>query len=464
MTGNSNDRRKYGLIGHPLKHSLSPYIHDHIMRKCGIKGSYKLLDIPTDEFDDHVLKVTECLDGYNITIPYKERIIPYLNKLEGHAGKYSTVNTVIEAKGFSSDIEALLQSEIPYKGNNILILGAGGAARAVLAAALISGCRSAGVWSRRTEQSAGLIEEFRRLHPNAIIFQEDTINTDTKSTNLYSCDKAFYDVIVNATPAGMWPECGIPPVSRELILNSVYVYDTIYNPLATRLVLCARSYGIRAESGLDMLVRQAVVSQKIWDPKADLSLFSPLKLQQRVKYMMFNLFPIKIVLTGFMGCGKTVTGKALASVLKIPFTDLDEVIIERTGMTITDFFAENGEETFRDIESENLKEVMRKEGSIVIATGGGTLMRDQNVETVRSNRGFIFFLDAEPEISIKRTENDTLRPLLKNRTSEEIRELYSQRLPAYIRASDHIIDSSGSVTDSVNRIKAALGLSDALHT
>lgn len=449
--------KKFGLIGYPLKHSLSPVIQRHIMEKCAINGIYELYEVSPEKFDNEIHELMALLDGFNLTIPYKERIIPYLASLRGEARVFKTVNTVTDNWGYSTDIIGLLESGIPFKGSRVLILGAGGAARAVLVAAGESGCSGIGIWARRIEQAQKLKDEYIKLDKGMNILVEPLVNVGPDDTELFKSRGLKYDIIINATPAGMWPECGQAPVCDELIMAAGYVYDTIYNPLATRLVLKSRSFGVKADSGLTMLIGQAAAAQKIWNPEADFSDFSPLILQQELKYKLLQDFPIKIVLTGFMGCGKSTVGKILAESLDIGFRDLDALIEEKNGMPVRDIFASYGEPFFRKSESECLTEVMDEDASLVVAAGGGALLNELNLETVRSRKGFTVYLNADIDTVIERTSNSTDRPLLKDRTIDQITELYRKRSPVYVRSSDFVTDASKEVNEVVQAIKTAFG-------
>ncbi len=457
MTREGHDEKKFGLLGHPLKHSLSPYIHERIMSDCGIKGTYDLFQVAPEDFESKAGDILDQLDGCNVTIPYKEKIIRFLKRTEGEAGTFMTVNTVSQGLGYSTDVDGLLASGIPFEGSNMLILGAGGAARAVALAAKDSGCRTIGIWSRRSEQAEELKRKFYGSGTLEEIFVEPSAEVLPEKTVLFGKTGRYYDLIVNATPAGMWPECGDCPVSKEMIISAGYVFDTIYNPLATRLVLTARSFGVKAGSGLDMLIAQAAASQKIWNPGADLTGFSSLKLKQSLKYKMLELFPVKIVLTGFMGSGKTTTGRALAKALGIGFKDLDLVIENEYGMTVSEIFRDHGEAFFRSSESRLLQQIMKENDSLVVATGGGALLNKVNLDLVKANRGFVFFLDVDLGIISQRISGDPGRPLLITKTYEETRQLYTERMPLYRYAADHTVHASKDTSDVVADIKAALG-------
>ncbi len=451
------NKKKFGLIGYPLGHSLSPYIHMDIMKKAGIRGSYKLYEITPDEFDDKADQFLNTLDGANVTIPYKEKVIPHIGGLKGDADILGAVNTIYKGFGYSTDTEGLLRCKIPFNGSDVLLLGAGGAARAVLSVAIRSGCRTIGIWARREVQTRTLKNEFESVFCDQTFFIEPSAEVLSEQTVLYKETGRSYDLIINATPAGMWPDCGMCPVSRDLLLSAGYVYDLIYNPLATKLVLQARSLKIRSESGLGMLIAQAAASQEIWNPSADFSGLSPLRLQQRLKYRMLELFPVKIILNGFMGSGKSTVGKVLAGALHIKHLDLDDVIVENSGVTVSEIFRSQGESVFRSMESDLLSTIMKRPESLVVSVGGGALLNDKNIDIVRKNRGFVFFLNADISTILERTAGDITRPLLASRSPGEIETLLTERMPHYIKTADYVTEASSDVQAVVSEIKTALG-------
>ncbi|MHB8962559.1 MAG: shikimate kinase, partial [Saccharofermentanales bacterium] len=268
---------------------------------------------------------------------------------------------------------------------------------------------------------------------------------------------APYDVILNATPVGMWPHCEGIPLSRAVIAESEYVFDTIYNPLATRLVLAARSMNVKAQSGLGMLLHQAVAAQRIWNPCNDLTGFSFLTLEQMLKRRLLKKYPIKIVLTGFMGSGKTTVGRSLARSLGIGFADIDLMIVEENAKPIPRIFSEDGEAHFRHSEQNCIRKAMDMPKSMVIATGGGAVINPANIEIIRRNRGFLFFLQTDMETVFRRVEDDGSRPLLNGKSRQKIAALYEHRLPQYYAAADFTLDADGEVAGIVMQIREALG-------
>jgi shikimate dehydrogenase len=269
--------------------------------------------------------------------------------------------------------------------------------------------------------------------------------------------KGEFDVILNATPLGMWPHCNEIPVSEDIIKTAEYIYDSIYNPLATRLLLKAREYGVRADNGLVMLLKQALFAQQIWNDKADYSAFDMSRILPRMRKKLFKHFPVKIVLTGFMGSGKTTIGKRLAKAMGIGFADLDLLIVEENRKPISAIFKDSGEEFFRESEKKCLARIMKEPASLVVSTGGGALISPDNAAIVKENQGFIFYLSTDLATSLKRVGDNQDRPLISGKDREHIEHLYNKRLPIYSSISDFTVDAAGSPDEILSTIIKAIG-------
>lgn len=425
---------KFGLIGYPLKHSLSPYIHEKLMSEHNIKGEYFNCEILPDEFEEKIKGILSSYTGFNVTIPFKEKIIKYLFNLSKEAKEFGSVNTVFHNGGYSTDLQGFRRCEIPLKNKKILLVGGGGVARVMLGEAILKGCKSIGIHTRRKEQAENLIKEFTQKNLLIPIFYEQSLTENDASSKQY-------DVILNATPVGMWPKCEMLKIDKNIISNAEYVFDSIYNPIATRLILTSRSLGVNAQTGLRMLIEQAIEAQKIWNPNINFNPTIGDSLENKLKRKILKLFPMKIVLTGFMGSGKTTIGKHLSQTLKLPLIDLDIMIEEESKMSVNLLFQEKGEKYFRDSERKCLKNVMERSESLILSTGGGTLLDLQNVEVVRKNCGFIVLLDIDIFTVFDRVSKDNTRPLIVGKSKEEITNLYNKRISTYNAIADLKIDA-----------------------
>ena len=250
--------RKFAVIGHPIGHTMSPFIHKRLFELAHEKGEYTILDISPDELPVKIKNLNE-LSGYNITIPNKQAIIPYLDRLDEKAALYGSVNTVkngSERVGFTTDpngfLKALEYADIAFSGN-IAIIGCGGAARTFLYEAALAGCNITLV-ARDIGKADSLAKEAVNKIPNASI-----------NTCLISDFSGEFDLLANATPVGMYPNTNHIPVSEKALAKCKNVFDAIYNPLETMLIQKAKANGSNAVGGMSMLVWQAVAAHEIWD-------------------------------------------------------------------------------------------------------------------------------------------------------------------------------------------------------
>lgn len=253
-----------GLIGFPLRHSLSPKIHKAALESCGLQGDYSLFPIPPDDF--HGLKQllsrirNEELTGLNVTIPHKQNVIQFLDDLTPAAIVIGAVNTIYlrdnkligdntDAPGFLADLKRFIGNGELGMGKPVLVLGAGGSARAVVYALVNSGWNVA-IAARRTEQARELALQFENIHATEL--------------NVQTFQPSNFQLLINTTPLGMTPNTDQSPWPENLPLPKAAVYDLIYNPRETKLIKDARTQGLSATTGLGMLVEQAALAFELW--------------------------------------------------------------------------------------------------------------------------------------------------------------------------------------------------------
>lgn len=252
--------RKFAVIGHPIGHTMSPFIHKRLFELSQTKGEYSVLDIAPEELGTKI-NILKELDGYNITIPHKQAIIPYLDKLDKKAELYGSVNTVknVEiSEGFTTDpdgfVLALKAAGIPL-GGNVVILGSGGVARTFAYEAAIAGCNTTiAVRPDDLPAAAALAGEIKVNIHSAYI-----------STSLISRLSGEFDLLVNATPVGMYPNTDAIAATPQILEKCENVFDAVYNPLNTKLLNTAKANGSKTLGGMSMLVWQAVRAHEIWD-------------------------------------------------------------------------------------------------------------------------------------------------------------------------------------------------------
>lgn len=246
------------LIGHPLGHSLSPFIHDRLFALSGQNGEYTLCDIAPEAFDREIPAVLKRICGCNVTIPYKQKILPHLNRIEGKAALYQTVNTVAVTEngiiGYNTDadgfLQALEQADILLEGR-VLVLGAGGAGTVLGFEAALAGCELF-CHNRTYETAEQLCAQIRKTAPEA------------NCTATIAFPDGPIDLLINTTPVGMYPQSDACPVPDELIARCGAVFDVIYNPRQTVLLQKAEANGAKTAGGMAMLVWQAAVAHKHW--------------------------------------------------------------------------------------------------------------------------------------------------------------------------------------------------------
>lgn len=409
---------KYGLIGVKLGHSFSKEIHERLG-----KYEYELKELAPDELEGFIK--AKDFEGINVTIPYKEAVIPYLDETDDAAARIGAVNTIVNRGGklFGYNTDAYGMKSLMEKmgvdaaGKSVLIAGTGGTSKTAVYVARELGA-----------------SEVRRMSRSA---KEDAISYE----EAYA-DYADADILINTTPSGMYPNTDAVPVDLERLPKLQVVIDAVYNPLNTKLVQAAREKFIDAEGGLYMLVAQAVMAAGLFTgEEADESAVD-------LVYSELMLNKSNIVLIGMPGSGKTTLGRILADKLGREFADTDDEIVKETGAEISDIFAKHGEEYFRNLESEVIKK-MSVTGGKVIATGGGAVLRKENVDALKQN-GVIVLLD-RPLDELEPTSD---RPLAND--SDKMRQLYEKRMPIYKECADAIAEPEGWGESAAGEVWRAL--------
>ncbi len=409
---------EYGLIGEKLGHSYSKQIHASI-------GDYDyiLKEIPRDSLESFINE--KAYKGLNVTIPYKEAVIPLLDETDEVALKIGAVNTVVNrnghTKGYNTDVNGMTamleRAGIDPKDKKVLILGTGGTSKTANYVAKKLGAAEIHKVSRQKKEGCITYEEAYLDHKDA-------------------------DIIINTTPAGMYPNTDGCPAELDKFTSLKGVVDAIFNPLRTNLVLEAEKRGIKCSGGLYMLAGQAVYARTrfLGLDVTDTALID--KAYTEVLRSVRN-----IVLIGMPSCGKSTVGKKISGITGQSFYDTDDVITGRIGCTISDFFKEKGEAAFRKIESEVISE-LGKSGGKVIATGGGAVLNPANVRELKKN-GILIFIDRK----IEKLTPTADRPLLQN--MDMLKKLFNERYDIYKAAADIAIDGNGDVKENVSRVLKA---------
>ena len=250
----------FGLTGYPLGHSLSPVIHGELFKLAGIDGEYKLYEIAPENLGEGIASLKNNLCGFNVTIPHKVEVIPFLDKLDERAALFGAVNTVKvgnETVGYNTDCIGFLRSlemaGIALEGS-VLVCGAGGVARMFAFEAALAGCDLTIAARDEDIPAANVIKAEIR----------EKLNREARVLNLRDVSEGF-DLIINGTPVGMYPFVNACVLPKEIIERSRAVFDAIYNPGETQLIKYAKAAGIQYSNGLSMLVLQAVAAEEIWN-------------------------------------------------------------------------------------------------------------------------------------------------------------------------------------------------------
>ncbi len=389
--------KEFGCIGEKLSHSFSKEIHARLA-----PYSYELCEVPREKLAEFFAK--RDFYGINVTIPYKQDVIPFLDEISDEARAIGAVNTIVNRggrlSGYNTDhygMTALIRrAGIEVKNKNALVLGSGGTSKTAVAVLSDLGAKRVLRVSRTGREDCVTYEYAQKL--------KDT------------------QIIVNTTPCGMFPNPSGTPVDIDLYPEICGVTDAVYNPLKTNLVLDAREKGIPASGGLFMLVAQAAkacelfTGQSVPDSRTE-NVFREICGQKE-----------NIVLTGMPGCGKSTVGRILSERTGKTFFDTDALFEESTGEKAGDYIRAHGEESFRDKESEVISGLSSVQGA-VIATGGGAVLRRQNVRALKRN-GRVVFINRPVEL----LKVDKSRPL--SETRELLKKRYDERYGIYKNSAD----------------------------
>ncbi|NLL63762.1 MAG: hypothetical protein GX241_05960 [Ruminococcaceae bacterium] len=404
----------YGLLGYKLSHSYSEQIHKMLGLGGKIAYDYRILEMLPEELEAFLKRPD--IQGINVTIPYKTAVLTFCKKISNEVLRCGAANTIVNKKGklyaYNTDIEGFKYmvkvSGINVAGKKVLILGSGGASKAIKCA----------------------LED---LHAGEIIIISRDGPHSYDNLDLH----ANANIIVNTTPVGMYPNNLEKPISLRNFPLLSGVLDIIYNPELTGLLLEAESLNLPYAGGLHMLVAQA---------RASFELFFDKKLPDSAVEKIVNQLRNEnqnIILTGMPGCGKSTIGKALSAVTGREFIDIDKEIEKEEHKSCAEIITKFGEEHFRDLETAKIFELCKLSGKI-IALGGGAVLRKENYPALHQN-GKIFFI--RRDVELLPTDD---RPLSKS--PETLKEMQKIRLPIYNELSDFQIENNTTVEDAVKQI------------
>ena len=411
---------EYGLIGEKLGHSYSQMIHARLA-----DYRYELKEVAPERLDAFI--EARNFRGLNVTIPYKQAVMKHCAELSPEAMEVGSVNTLIVRPdgslfGHNTDIDGFIymlrRGEIDPAGAKTVILGSGGTSLTARAALTRLGAREIVTVSRK-----GPVDY-------AALYAEH----------------ADAEILVNATPVGMYPKNGASPVELDRLPKVRGVADVIYNPEKTALILAAQAKSIPAVSGLSMLVAQAREAAELFAGHAIPA--------GRVEDIVSEIGAqtLNLILVGMPGCGKSTLGQAVAAALQREFVDCDAEIVRRAGKSIPEIFAQDGEGAFRALESGVLADVCRGHG-LVISTGGGAVLREENRDAMRQNGRVCLIRRA---LALLPRDG---RPL--SASEDAVARLWEARRAAYETAADFPVENDGTVEEAAEKIRE--GFYEAAH-
>ncbi len=408
------DTAPFGLVGRTLGHSWSRQIHERLG-----SAPYALHELEPDEVAPFVRG--GAWRGLNVTIPYKRRAAELADERSPRVERLGAANTLVRREdgsilaentdvlGFFWMLARFCRRELGSSvsealgSRKALVLGSGGASQAVrLALGEYAGMDVVTVSRSGKETYEGLA----RRHADAAL-------------------------VVNTTPVGMFPNCPASPLDEETLsalTGLVAVLDVVYNPRRTGLLLAAERLGLPAESGLAMLVAQALYASELFQGR-DLDDSLVAEVEGQIRAQTEN-----VVLIGMPGAGKSSCGRALARLLGRPFVDVDEAIALECGRTAAQIIREDGEEAFRAVETEVTGRYAARSG-LVLACGGGVVTREENRDLIRQNARVVFLDRPIAELS------DDGRPMSQ---AKGVERLAAERMDAYRSWADVTLPCTGS--------------------
>ncbi|MBR0342761.1 MAG: shikimate kinase [Oscillospiraceae bacterium] len=399
----------YGLIGSTLRHSWSVPIHKELGNT-----DYQLFEIADGVLDQFFSQHTVA--GLNVTIPFKRSVIPFCSSLDESASEIGSVNTLIPDGnggliGYNTDAYGLSymakRAGASFKDAKVIILGTGGTSRTA-------------TYVARKEGAAQIVSISRTEHPTYDSLSE------------YS----DFDILINTTPVGMYPDTGISPVDLTVFSSLNCVLDVIYNPARTKLLMQAEKLAIPYSGGLPMLVAQACESERLFTGKTT----PAAEIENLIS--MIRAKTENIVIIGMPGCGKTTVGNLLGKLSERPVIDIDTEIEKDAGISIPAIFSESGESGFRKLETRQLAKY-GKESGIILVTGGGSVTREENYDLLHQN-GILYQLDRDLSLLSKEGRPISL--------SMDLNDLFNIRKPMYDSFRDYLIDNNRTPQEAAEDI------------
>ncbi|WP_026651638.1 shikimate kinase [Butyrivibrio proteoclasticus] len=462
----------YGLIGNPVKHTMSPLIHNSLARMTGTNLVYVPFEVAEGKIGD-AIKGAEALNiqGLNVTVPYKSDVIPFLEEIDPLAEGIGAVNTLVRTstggfKGYNTDMSGLLRAMrdegIELEGETVVILGAGGVARPVAYLCTQAHARKVYVLNRTYEKALDVVEEVRNAasadgdtdKPSEIFDMETELEAMALSDYKELLEKEDKFFAIQCTSVGLFPDVNSAVIEDKAFYSHLSAgLDLVYRPLETKFLELAKEAGAKTFSGLKMLLYQGIEAFELWNEDGEGNGIKITKDQIDEVYesLVREVNDAgNIILEGFMGSGKTTVSRMLSDMLMMELMDTDKAIEDMAEISINDIFERYGEEEFRECET-NLISYLVEDNTrgMVLSLGGGLPMREVNRHLLKE-LGKVVYLRTKPETVYERVKDDTTRPLLAgDDPMGKIKELLSKRGSIYEEAADLIVDTDGKDPEDI---------------
>lgn len=425
--------RTLGLLGDPVEHTISPLIHNTLSDIVGLNNVYVPFHTRSENLESAV-KGAYALNilGLNVTVPHKYEVMKYLSAIDEGGQAIGAVNTLVRTengyKGYNTDMLGLLREVRSYgvelDGQDVIILGAGGAAKAVAYMCVSNGAGHVYILNRTVAKAQAIADHMNDFFGNQSM-------TAMSIQDYHKLPEKKY-IVFQSTSKGLYPH------SDEVVIEDPAFYklisvgiDLIYKPFCTGFMSLCRQAGAKSYNGLKMLLYQGIIAYELWN---DITVDE--ETADEIYRKLLKKTRDNIVLTGFMGSGKTTIGKLLSERYGYTFIDTDQYIEEKCGCTIAELFSKKGESYFRQLETDILKELNASLTHAVLSTGGGLPLREENAAEL-ATLGTVIYLQITPEEVISRLSGDNTRPLLSGDDPEQkVRDLLTYRTPLYERAAD----------------------------